>query len=330
MVKVAVIGLGRMGQSHAKNIKKVFALELVAVCDNKIKTASAVAQELNVPIYTDDIEDILKDETIEAVVITTSTVSHFDVVMRSLEAKKAIFIEKPITVDIEEAYEIKEKVEELKAFCQVGFMRRFDRDYAAAKKIIDSGEIGDPIYFKAISRDPDLPPLDFISRSGGIFTDLSVHDYDLARFLMNSEVKAVSSFGSIIKYKELEEYGDIDQGSTFLEFENGAIGDVESSRCAYYGYDIRTEIIGTKGTLQIGNLQNSQVNVLTVKGSRYEIIPDFKQRFMEAYVNEFEAFAQAIIKGEKSPLTVDDGIKSMKIADAANKSFSENGVLVQV
>lgn len=325
MLKVAVIGLGRLGRWHAINLRNIREIDVVAVCDHTLEVAQSVANELSIPHFTNNVDDILATDSIQAVVIVTSTNTHYDIILKAITAKKAIFVEKPLTIDMDESLAIQQQVKQTNAFCQVGFMRRFDQDYMAAKEMIEAGRIGKPLYFKGISRDPVAPEGSFISRSGGLFIDMCIHDYDLARFLMGDEVKAVSSFGSNIKYPELAQYGDVDQGLTYLQFAGGAAGDIEGSRCAYYGYDIRTEIIGSEGTLLIGSSRKNNVNLLTKQGYSHAIIPAFPQRFESAYINELSAFAQAVMEGKPSPVTVDDSLKALKIAYAATASFQAQG-----
>lgn len=325
MLKVAVIGLGRLGRWHAINLRNIREIKVMSVCDHSLEVAQSVANELNIPHFTNNVDDIMANESIEAVVIVTSTSTHYDIISKAVSANKAIFVEKPLTIDMEESLAIQQQIKQTNTFCQVGFMRRFDSDYVEAKKIIAAGGIGKPLYFKGISRDPVAPEGSFISRSGGLFIDMCIHDYDLARFLMDDEVKAVSSFGSNIKYPELAQYGDVDQGLTYLQFVKGATGDIEGSRCAYYGYDIRTEIIGSEGTLLIGSSRKNNVNILTKQGYSHEIIPAFPQRFESAYVNELSAFAHAVMDGKPSPVTVDDSLQALKIAYAATASFKAQG-----
>lgn len=325
MLKAAVIGLGRLGRWHVINLQNIQEIKVVSVCDNTLEIAQSVANKLNIPHFTNNVDDIMENEAIQAVVIVTSTSTHYDIISKAIAAKKAIFVEKPLTIDMEESLSIQQQIKQSNGFCQVGFMRRFDHDYVEAKKIIEAGGIGTPLYFKGISRDPVAPEGSFISRSGGLFIDMCIHDYDLARFLMGDEVKAVSSFGSNIKYPDLAQYGDVDQGLTYLQFANGAAGDIEGSRCAHYGYDIRTEVIGSEGTLLIGSNRKSNVNILTKQGNTHEIIPAFPQRFESAYINELSAFSNAVINEKPSPVTVDDSLKALKISYAATASFKLQG-----
>lgn len=320
-IRTAVFGLGRLGYWHAVNVTKNRDAELVAVCDMSIETAERVAKELEIPNFANNPEDIFQDDTIEAVIIATPTSTHFDLLKRSSESGKAIFVEKPLTISLKEAREIKDIIESNKTICQVGFMRRFDPAYDAAKRRIDAGDIGKPIYFRGISRDPQAPHESFIEHSGGMFVDVSIHDFDIARYLMNSEVISVSAHGSVLKYPFMEKYGDVDQALTYIEFASGAAGDVEASRNAYYGYDIRAEIIGTEGSIFIGNLREHDIQILTKAGNTHDILPDFPIRFKDAYNLELEDFFQAVIKKGSTRVTVDDGVKALEISYAARESY---------
>lgn len=323
-VRVAVIGLGRLGYWHAVNISKMSNTDLVSVCSSTEERVKKIAEELDVPQYTSDPNDIFNDESIDAVVIATSTASHYSLLKGAIKAQKAIFVEKPITIDIDEAKEIVKLVEENNTFCQVGFMRRFDPAYSEAKKRITSGDIGEPIYFRGISRDPEAPHEKFIKTSGGIFVDVAIHDFDIARYLMNDEITFVHAHGEILKNPFMKQYEDIDQSLTYLQFSSGAIGDVEASRNAHYGYDIRAEVIGTEGSLFIGNHDHHAVHLLTKNGKSHNIMPDFPSRFKEAYELEIVDFIRAIQAGDAPSITAEDGLKALKVSLAARESFRNN------
>lgn len=322
-LKTAVIGLGRLGYWHAVNISKIRGAELSAVCDHTHERAAKVAQELEVPSFTTDPDDVFKNDDIQAVIIASSTSTHYSLLKKAAESGKAIFVEKPLTINLEEAYDIQKLINETKTFCQVGFMRRFDPAYTEAKKRIEAGDIGQPIYYRGISRDAHAPHESFIPRSGGIFVDMSIHDFDAARYLMNAEVSSVVAHGRILKHSFMEKYGDVDQSLTYLEFNTGAAGDVEASRNAFYGYDIRAEIIGTEGSIFIGNQQHHHVHLLTKLGKTHDLLPDFPVRFEDAYIIEMEEFVGSVRLNEESRVTVGDGVKALEIALAAKESFQK-------
>lgn len=328
-IRTAVIGLGRLGYWHAINISKMTSAELVSICSLTEARVRRIAEELEVPQYTSNPEDIFKDDSIEAVVIATSTESHYQLLKEAIKARKAIFVEKPLTLNLDEAREITELIKENNVFCQVGFMRRFDPAYSEAKNRISAGDIGEPIYFRGISRDPDAPHESFVKTSGGIFVDVAIHEFDIARYLMNAEITAVHAHGKILKNPFMEKYQDIDQSLTYLEFSSGAIGDIEASRNAFYGYDIRAEIVGTEGTILIGNHHHHAVHILTQNGKSHDIMPDFPSRFKEAYELELLSFIDSIRNGNEASVTAEDGLKALEVSLAAKESF-QNGVEVKL
>ena len=325
-IRIALLGLGRLGQYHASNLsEKVKGATLTAVADPLEGKAKEVAAELGVKKWEENPDNIFEDPNIDAVVIVTPTSTHGEMIKKAARNGKHIFVEKPLTDTIKEAEEVIQTVEENNVFCQVGFMRRFDPAYHDAKKRIDAGEIGKPIYFKGITRDQGSPPAEFIKHSGGIFMDCSIHDYDIARYLMGTEIKSVSGHGKVLMNPFMKEFNDVDQGISYVEFENGAIGDIEASRNSPYGHDIRTEIIGTEGSLFIGALRNQNVTLMNSKGSNHEIVPDFQTRFDDAYRLELEMFVESVQKNEIPRVTDVDSKINMQIAEAVTKSFLNNG-----
>ncbi|WP_050182467.1 Gfo/Idh/MocA family oxidoreductase [Domibacillus robiginosus] len=323
-IRCAVLGLGRLGYWHALNASKIQNVEVTTVCDMDLKRAEKAAMELGVPKFTNNAEDIFQDDSIDAVIIATPTSTHFELLKKASNSKKAIFAEKPLTLTVQEAKEITKIIEDSKSFCQVGFMRRFDPAYAEAKRRIHAGDIGKPIYFRGISRDPQAPPPEYIKHSGGIITDVSIHDFDIARFLIDSEIQSVDTKGSILKYPFVSEYDDVDHALSFIRFTSGAAGDIEASRNAYYGYDIRAEVVGTEGTIQIGNaLNHHNVNILTKSGQTHDILPGFSERFATAYSLELDEFFSDVREGNDSKVTARDGLKALEVLVAANKSLKE-------
>jgi scyllo-inositol 2-dehydrogenase (NAD+) len=324
-IRCAAIGLGRLGYWHAENIHtKVKSAKLVKVASSRAETAEKVARELGVEGWTTNPDDIFTDPNIDAVIISTPTDTHAQYVKMAIQHGKHIFVEKPIAKSVEDARELVRLVAESGITCQVGFMRRFDPAYAEAKKRIDAGDIGRPIYFKAVSRDPASPPESFIKHSGGIFVDLAVHDFDIARYLMGSEVRSVRSMGSVQLHSFMNDFHDVDQALTYLNFESGATGDVESSRNAGYGYDIRGEVVGTEGTLQISSLQHHDLRILNKKGSSHDIIPEFATKFKDAFLLEMIHFIDCLRNGRKPSCTEIDGLRALQIAEAATNAYHSN------
>jgi scyllo-inositol 2-dehydrogenase (NAD+) len=327
-IRCAVIGLGRLGYWHAENLAlKVKGAHLIRIADSNITHAEKVARELGVESFTGDPNEIFEDPNIDAVVIVSPTSTHAEMIKSAAKCGKHIFVEKPLTQDLAEASDILRIIQETKVACQVGFMRRFDPAYSEAKKRILAGDIGKPIYFKGVSRDPGAPHPEFIKFSGGMFLDMAIHDYDLARFFLEAEVSEVSAHGNILVHSFMQEFKDVDQSMTYLTFDSGAASDIESSRNAFYGYDIRGEIMGTEGSIQIGSLQYHDITILNHKGSTRDIVPSFPERFANAYQLEMEHFIDCLRKNERPSVTEVDGQKALEIAIAAKKSF-ETGLRV--
>jgi len=322
-IRLAVIGTGRLGFRHAEIVHgRISGARLVKVATSRRESAEQAARALGGDVaWTADPGEIFADPDIDAVLINTPTGTHAQYLIEAAKHRKHIYVEKPITKTLEEARAVLPILQESGVICQVGFMRRFDPAYAAAKKRIDAGDIGRPIYFKGVSRDPASPPESYIRTSGGIFLDLAIHDFDIARYLMGSEVKSVRSMGSIQLHPFMADCRDVDQALTYLTFESGAAGDVESSRNAGYGYDIRGEVVGTEGTLLIGSLRRQDVILLSRRGSTKEIVPDFVRRFDEAFELELNHFVECV-RERKTPLcTPLDGLRALEIAQAATDSF---------
>lgn len=325
VIRCAVLGLGRLGYWHAENLaSKVKGAKLVSVIDPLEGRAEQVARELGVEKWSRNPDDAFEDDNIDAVIIVTPTSTHADMIKRAAENGKEIFIEKPLTQELAEADEAIKAIQEHKITCQVGFMRRFDPAYAEAKKRIEAGDIGQPLYFKGVSRDGNVPHEEFIKHSGGIFLDVAIHDYDIARFLMNQEVTSITSTGNVLLESNnfMKKYNDVDQGLSYINFDSGAAGDVETMRIAPYAYDIRGEVIGTEGAIQIGSMRNNDVKIFTNKGSYNDLIQDFPTRFQNAYLLEMVHFIECLQKGEKPACTEIDGKAALEIAAAATKSFN--------
>lgn len=321
-IRLAVLGLGRLGYWHAENLaSKIKGAELACVGDTMEAHAEKIARELNVPRWTSEPGSVFSDPGIDAVVIATPTGTHASLAIQAAKHGKHCFIEKPLTGRLEEADAVIAAIRESGIACQVGFMRRFDPAYAEAKRLIAAGHIGKPIYFKAVSRDPVSPPAEFVENSGGMFLDMAIHDYDAARFLMGAEVESVAAHGSVLVNAFMHQFGDVDQSLTYLTFDSGAAGDIESSRNALYGYDIRAEVIGTEGTVQIGSIRHHDVKLLTPKGGTHDIVPAFPERFRDAFQLEMNHFVDVIRTGVRPKVTEEDGKAALEIAAAAQLAF---------
>ena len=324
VVTFAVIGLGRIGRLHAENLRfRVEGAKLVAVADVIPELAKEVGERLGVDYYTDPTK-VYERKDIDAVVIATPTFLHKEMIIESLKSGKHVFVEKPMTVTSQEAREVINYVRASGRKLMVGWMRRFDPEYARAKRIVEEGGIGKVISFVSIARDPTAPPgwAADPKKSGGIFLDQLSHDFDIARWIVG-EIEEVYVVGGNYIYREIAEKGDLDAVSILIRFENGAQGFIQGTRRCAFGYDLRTEIYGEKGTVFIG----SCVNNLFAHGREGEIvfrgIPWFERRFFDAYIEELNAFVKAIERDEEPPITAEDGLKACLIAEACWKSFRE-------
>lgn len=321
-IRCAVIGLGRLGYWHAENLaQSVKGAELVAVADPLEGRAEQVARELGVRKWTQNPDEVFEDTEIDAVAIITPTSTHSEMIKKAAIHKKHIFTEKPITETLEQADEVIGIIQMNNVFCQVGFMKRFDPAYVEAKRRIEAGEIGKPLYFKGITRDGNTPPPAFIKNSGGLYLDFSIHDYDTARFFLNAEVKDVTAHGSVVQHEYVKEYNDVDQALTYLTFDSGAAADIEASRNAHYGYDVRAEIIGSEGAIQIGSMRNHDLYVLKNNGRSHDILPDFATQFGDAYLQEMVSFIDQLRKGQAPLVSEMDGKIALEIAVAATESY---------
>lgn len=321
-IRCAVLGLGRQGYRHAENLaNRVSHASLVAVSDVQVQVAKRVAQDLGVEVWTSDAESLLERSDIDAVIVATPTDTHAPLAKLVAASGKHLFLEKPLSLDLAEALDAMKMVMASGVICQLGFMRRFDPAYADLRRRIANGDIGVPLYFKGVSRDPVAPPAAYVAVSGGIFLDQSIHDYDAARFLMGEEISHVTALGSVLFSKEVAQYGDVDQALTYLSFSSGAAGDIEAYRNAFYGYDIRAEVLGTEGMLQISGLQQQQVTLFTEKKGMYDVMPGFLERFADAYLLELNHFIDCIRNQTTPDVGIEDGYRALAVAMAARESL---------
>jgi inositol 2-dehydrogenase len=324
-VNVAVAGLGRIGKVHAEiTFTRLENARLVAVMDVVSELANSVAEKYKVKAYT-DYDALLKDPEVDAVFITTPTNLHKEMIVKAAEAGKHVFTEKPITVTSSEAIEAIKAAEKAGVKLMVGYMRRFDDAYATAKKKIVEGSIGNPLVFINIARDPGAPPgwAQDPRLSGGIFLDMLSHDFDMARYLMGKEVKEVYVKGDALLYNEIKQKGDLDVVTISFEFEGGGYGLIHGSRKSVFGYDLRTEIMGTDGTIYVGSQTDPNLAVGSKDGLIYRGVQWFWSRFYDAYVLEDAAFINSILRDEKPPITGVDGLRVVEIAEACWRSVKE-------
>ncbi len=326
MLNVGVIGTGEMGRRHAQNLRsRIPGARLAAVADVDRSRAQAVAGELGIDTWFDSAEELIEKGRIDAVVISSPPRFHADAITAAASFGKQILCEKPLALTIEDADSALDAVTRAGVFLQVGHMRRFDAPYVEAKKRIDAGEIGDVVIFKSIGRDQETPSSAAAQTAinGTLFHDSSSHDFDLARWLTGSEVVEVQAYAASLAIPEMQKYGGFDSGVVNLKFESGAIGNVESFMDAKYGYDVRTEIVGTKGTLQVGQMGQTPLVALSQQGSRHDLIGHWLVRFEQAYLRELTDFVESIAAGRQPRVTGHDGRQSLAIAVAAVESSRE-------
>ncbi|MBL8155342.1 MAG: Gfo/Idh/MocA family oxidoreductase [Anaerolineae bacterium] len=329
-IGIGVIGLGRMGHVYGSFAASQHPdARLVAISDNRPEVMTEFADRISgLKTYT-DYHDLLADPNVQGVIVVTPTHTHREVVIAAAEAGKAIFCEKPTALTLAATDDMIAAVEKAGVMFQVGFMRRFDKAYAAAKQQIDAGAIGDPVVVRSIGRDPFATSLEYANPavSGGLILDMGIHDFDLLRWLMNDEIDRVYSEVASLVYPELLTVGDVDNAMINVRFARGGLGNVEVSRTAHYGYDIQANVIGTKGALQIGYLQETAVTLLNRQGGHYDIVPYFKERFGPAYTAQIAHFVDCI-RDQKAPsVSPKDARAALQAALAATQSQHTGAVV---
>jgi myo-inositol 2-dehydrogenase / D-chiro-inositol 1-dehydrogenase len=325
ILQVGLIGAGRIGQVHAGTVAyRVDNAQLAAVTDPLPAAARAVADQYHVPQIAADYRAILADPGIDAVLICTPTDTHAAIIRAAAAAGKHIFCEKPVALNLADTDAALESAARAGVKLQLGFNRRFDANFARVRQAVSSGEIGTPHILHLVSRDPAPPPLAYIRGSGGIFLDMSIHDWDMARFLIGSEIAEVYVQGGVRVDPALAEAGDIDTHVTLLRFANGVIGTVDNSRQAVYGYDQRAEVFGSGGAVQTGN-NYANTAVLSTADSVHRDLPlhFFMQRYLDAYAAEIAAFVAAVVHDTPVPVGGHDGRMALIAGLAAQRSYAE-------
>jgi inositol 2-dehydrogenase len=323
IINLGVIGLGRMGLIYSNHILRHLGnARLAAVAS----TSPGAREKLpvnaaEVAVHT-DFRNLLADPTLDGVIVATLTHTHYDIVLAAAEAGKAIFCEKPIALTLAETDAMLAAAEKAGVLFQVGFMRRFDRGFQAAKRRVEAGEIGTPIMVHSVSRDPNCPAADWADPavSGGLILDLAIHDIDVLRWFTNDEVEQVYAAGALLNCPQLAGVGDIDNAVVTLHFGRGCLGLVEACRNARYGYDIRCEIRGTEGTLQVGYLRDTPVTALTQTGSCHDIVPWFEERFTPAYGAQIDHFIDCIRRDQPPAVGPVDARAALQVSLAATRS----------
>ncbi|NGO52077.1 inositol 2-dehydrogenase [Allomesorhizobium camelthorni] len=318
----ALLGAGRIGKVHAKAVGLNPQARLVAVADAFEKTASDLAAAYGAEVRS--IDEIEESPDIDAVVICTPTDTHADLIERFAAAGKAVFCEKPIDLDVKRVKECLTVVEKTGATLMVGFNRRFDPHFMAVRKAIDDGAIGKVEMVTITSRDPGPPPYDYITRSGGIFRDMTIHDFDMARFLLGEEPASVSAHASVLVDKKIGELGDFDSASVILSTASGKQCLISNSRRATYGYDQRIEVHGSKGMIASENQRPVSIEIANGQGYTRPPLHDFfMTRYLDAYANEIASFISAVKSRAKASPSGHDGLVALTLAEAALRSAKE-------
>ena len=325
-MKVGIIGAGRIGKVHAKNISMfVPEMEIKTIADPFMnEQTEAFAKSCGIPNTTKDANDILNDPEIEAVLICSSTDTHSKYIIEAAHAGKNIFCEKPIDYNLEKVHAAINAAKEAGVKLQIGFCRRFDHNHRAVYDMVRDGKVGKVNIIKISSRDPEPPPVSYVKVSGGIFMDMTIHDFDMVRYLAGSEVTEVTAYGAALSGAGYEEYGDVDTAIVMLKFENGALGVIDNSRAAHYGYDQRTEVHCDQGCVQVANDLNNTAMISSAAG--VEVAKPtwfFLERYNNAFIAEAKAFTDAVLNDTDTLVTGFDGLQPVKIAMAANLSMKE-------
>ena len=324
---IGVVGVGEMGRRHAENLRRLVPeARLVGIADFSMERARQVADELEIENCYPSLEAMIERKDLDAVLIATPDKFHAQNVIAAAGAGKDILCEKPLALNLADARAALAAVAKSARRLQVGFMRRYDPAYAAAMKRIEGGEIGVPVIFKSVGRDQFGPPLAAYQANlnGMLFFASTVHDFDLASWMMQDEVTRVSTFATVAIRPEVAQFGDIVAGVVNLQYQRGAVGNVESYAQAVYGYDVRTEVVGSLGSILIGTLQQHSAVFLSGAGGARALSDHFLTRFADAYLAEVRDFVHNILHDRPLRVTGEDGLKALAITAAAEESYLQS------
>jgi len=325
-IRMGVIGAGRIGKIHAESIAtRVPEAELAAIADVYLPAAQETAARFHVLRVTGDYRDILADPAIDAVAICSATDTHAQIIQEAAAAGKHIFCEKPIDHSLAKIDAALAAVKAADIKFQVGFNRRFDANFRKVRELVASGAVGKPHILRITSRDPAPPPIEYIKVSGGIFLDMTIHDFDMARYLIGDEVEEVYVAGGVMVDPAIGKAGDLDTAVITLKFANGVIGTIDNSRQAVYGYDQRVEVFGSEGMVAVGNNTPDTHMYANAQGV-YSAKPlyFFLERYMDSYVSEMQEFVSAVVNDTETPVVGEDGRVPVVMGLAARKSWEEN------
>ena len=326
MIEVALFGAGRIGAIHAGNIARQPGVRLKYVVDVDASAAAKLAQSHGA--QTTDAAHVFDDTAVRAVAIGSSTDTHADLIMRAAKAGKAIFCEKPVDLDLQRARTCADAVRAAGVTCLIGFQRRYDPTFASVKARIARGDIGRPEMLIVTSRDPGAPPVDYIKRSGGIYKDMLIHDFDVFRWIMEDEAATVYATGSCLVDPAIEAAGDVDATAVTIRTRDGRLAQINTIRRAAYGYDQRFEVLGSKGMLQAGNHRPTEALLWSadaVAADKPEYF--FLERYRAAYAAEMAHFFDVVAGRAAAVTSIDDGVKALALAEAATTSWREKRIV---
>ncbi|MCK0159071.1 inositol 2-dehydrogenase [Allomuricauda sp. F6463D] len=323
-LKIAIAGLGRIGRIHLGNLCQMKGVEIVAAMD-PMEEGRQYAKNKNVPCIVSTYKEMLETTHIDAVIICSPTDTHADYVEMAAKAGINAFCEKPLDLSLERVVEVLEVVAQSNVKLMLGFNRRFDKEFKKVKELVQNGAVGQPHLVKITSRDPGAPPISYIEKSGGLFLDMTIHDFDVARFVVDKEVEEVYAKGAVLIDKAIGEAGDIDTAIVTLTYTDGTMAVIDNSRQASYGYDQRVEVFGSNGMVQSNNNFMDSHKLYNEKGIHAALpLHFFLERYKEAYRIEIQDFISSLGSDSDVPVNGNDGLESLKIGLAAIKSLEEN------
>ena len=325
-LNMGVIGAGVIGKVHAEHLAyRLPEVSLLSIADIYYDAAKTLAERLRVPKASADYHDILNDPAIDAIAICSSTDTHAQIICEAAQAGKHIFCEKPISYDLQKIDEALAIVERNGVKLQIGFNRRFDPNFARVRKAVTDGAIGEPHLLHIVSRDPEPPTPEYCKTSGGIFMDMTIHDFDMARYLIGCNVTEVFTYGGVRIDPEIGKVGDLDTVLIMLKFEDGTFGTIDNSEKAAYGYDQRVEVFGSKGAVHIANNYPNAATLSDGASIRTDLpLYFFVQRYTESYLTEVQVFARAVLEDKPVPVTGLDARAPVVMGLAARKSYDEH------
>lgn len=324
MIKIGIIGAGRIGKVHTESINRyVKNAVAVAIADPFMSEQTAEwAKTMGIKDVYKDYQRILNDKNIDAVLICSSTDTHSKISLEAIKANKHVFCEKPIDHDVTKILEVKNALIKSNIKYQVGFNRRFDHNFKAVKDAIDGGQIGEMEIMKVCSRDPDAPPIEYVKVSGGMFLDMTIHDFDMVRFLSNSEIEEIFAYGAVLVDAKIGQAGDIDTAIISMKLSNKALALIDNCRKSCYGYDQRVEVFGSKGQAAVANDTQSNLILSNADGvTKEKPLLFFLERYMQAYVNEITEFVDCIENDRTPSVGVEEGLQSVLAGLAAKESL---------